>query len=372
MKKMNKEAFVILAVIPLLILLLISNNGNAFQQKKDPDKQIILDHADTMRTKGDFRTLIGNVQIRQGNKTLRANHALWDSRSGLVNLSGNVFLVEPDQTITARRISYFENTGNYECDGDVDFVRKDSIRIRCDFARFSELDQLLTLIDSVRIDNYSDGAIITGQRGKWFKETEIAIVEFDPVYKLPGKEKNELDTLVIKSKLITFEKMTNSALFTSDVELEIAEMLAVSDTLFHEPDSERTELTGAPMIWRDQDQLSGKKINLISEDNNIERIIIKGDAVILSEAHEMDERRNRLAGTDMIIKVIDDSSRHVHVQGDAEGEYHVWDEQDVYNGVNLSAADVIELIIEGNKVSEIILEGRTSGAFYPPGMAPEK
>lgn len=340
--------------------------------QKDPGKRIILDHADTMRTRGDFRTLIGNVKIRRGVKVIFADHALWDGQTGLVNLSGNVKLIEPGQTMTARRISYYEDSGNYESDGNVDFLREDSIRIRCDYARFSDFDQILTLIDSVRIDNYADGAIITGQRGKWFKKTETAIIEHDPVYLLPGKNKNKLDTLIIKSKQITFKKTTNNALFTGDVELEIGEMLAVSDTLFHEPDSERTELTGAPIIWRNKDKLSGKKINLFSKDSELEHIIIKGEAVILSEAHELDERNNRLAGAEMIIKVVNDSSRHVHVEGDAEGEYHVWDERDVYNGVNLSAADVIELIIESNKVSEIKLEGRTSGAFYPPGMAPDK
>jgi len=369
--KYRSELFA-MAVIPLFIIALFSSHSNADRPQKDPAKRIILDHADTMRTRGDFRTLIGNVKIRRGDKTILADHALWDGKTGLINLSGKVKLIEPGQTLTARRISYYEDTGNYECDGNVDFNKEDSLRIRCVYARFSDYDQVLTLFDSVRIDNYSDGAIITGNRGKWFKETETAIVEIDPVYMLPGTKEDELDTLIIKSKIITFEKMTNSALFTGDVELEIAEMLAVSDTLFHEPDSERTELTGAPVIWRDQDQLSGKKVNLISKDSEIKRIIINGDAVILSEAHEFDDRRNRLAGAEMIIKVIDDSSRHVHVEGDAEGEYHVWDEKDIYKGVNLSAADVIELIIESNKVTEIILEGSTSGAFYPPGMAPEK
>jgi len=386
-------------LIIFVVALLLVSTGALHGIGRKSSNRIVLDHADTLRSHGDVRHLIGNVRVHRGDKIMTADQALYDAVNGFIDLTGNVTLSEPGQSIKAQRINYFETTGNYEGQGEVDFTKADSIRIRCRKVRFIEETSTLNLYDNVIINNLSDGATITGELGRWLKNEEVAIIEGEPVYRLPQKSKRktgrdvsidrktggdvyttdstggdasstERDTLVIKSILITFHKIANTALFTGDVDLEIGDLLAVSDTLFHQPDSERTELSGAPMIWRGEDQMSGKHIDLYSEDNELKRIIVTGEAVILSEAHEDDERRNRLAGILLNINIINDNTQHVRVEGDAKGEYHIWDEKDEYKGVNLSAADAIEIIIENDQVQEIKLEGKTSGAFYPPGMEP--
>lgn len=365
-----------------LILLILTVGQISFSKppavKRRAAIKVILEHADTLRTNNGARYLLGHVRIRRADRLVVADKAIWDETTGFINISGRVKLTEPGQSMTARRISHYEDLADYEASGDVDFLREDSIRIRCQFARYAEDEETLYLRDEVIIDNLSDGTRLTGEDARWFKLTETAIIEGQPVYRLPNKKTKKTgadsltgpDTLVIKSEVITFHKNENTALFTGEVDMSMDDLLAVADSLFHDPDSNRTELYGAPVIWRGKDQLSGREVKLRFLDQVLNKIFINGDAVILSEAHDHDLRRNRLAGKDMIINVINDSTRHLNVKGDAQGEYHVWDEQDEYQGVNISAANTIEITIQKNTVTEINLIGSTAGAFYPPDQAP--
>lgn len=335
------------------------------------NEKIILDHADTLRTKGFVRHMLGNVQLHKENQTLNADRVLYDVNYGMVNLSGHVVITEPDQVLTSRRITYYEQSGDYESAGNVEFLKADSVKINCNFANFSSMDSLLRLFGDVRIENLRNGAIIKGDNGIWNDQEKKAFITGNPAYLLPDDDSTSTDTLVIKSLTIEYFHRDNSALFIGDVDLQKGDLLAISDSLFHQPDSGQTSLTGAPVIWQSIDQLSGQSIYLFINDGALDSIEVINEAIILTEAHEESDLLNRLAGDYLKITMLDDSSRIVHVEGDSQGEYYIWDEQKVYQGVNLSAADIIEIEIINEEVSKISLIGKTSGAFYPPGMEPD-
>jgi len=338
--------------------------------KKKSNSKIILDHADVMRSNGNVKNLIGHVRIRHGIKVITADRARYDSQTGIIELNGKVELFEPDQRMIANKITYFENTGNYEAVGNTDFTRPDSIRIRCNIAKYYEIDDMLDMNINVIIDNLSDGATITGNRGKWYNQRETAVITGKPVYTLPFSNNDDEDTLVINSREITLYNARNSALFSGDVTLQLGELIAVSDSLMHQPDSSLTILSGAPVIWRETDKLSGEIVYLYFEDKELNRIVVQGEGVILSEAHLDQDIYNRLSGDNLDISIINDSTRFVQANGDARGEYHIWDEKDVYQGENVSTANTIDILLQGNKARSIDLLGSTSGTFYPPKFVP--
>lgn len=349
-----------------VLILLCTNSG--CQTSTD---RIILEHADTLRSSGYLKTLIGNVRIRRGETVITADNALHDSKSGYLDLKGNVKLSEPERTVNAEQISYFEKTGNFEAVDKVDFMQVDSIRIRSRFARYIDTENALELYDDIIIDFMSDGSQVTGQRGSWLEDEEIAIIEGNPVYRLPDPDSDPPDTLVIISRRLAIDQRNNSALFTGNVELTARDVLTISDTLFYQPDSNLTVLSGAPFVWRGTDELSGRKIDLHFENRELRSIFVTGEALALSQSMPGSEFYNKLAGESMTIILNSDDTRSVKVVGDAEGHYHIWDEDDKYKGMNVSAADKIELFIVGDKTTEILLDGDSAGTFYPPELIPE-
>lgn len=336
----------------------------------NPLDRIILHHADTLRSKNDVRMLIGNVNIQHGDTEISAEKGYYDLKEGVIDLIGNVKLKEPDRRISANRISFYESTGNFEAEGEVDFLRSDSIRIRCALVRYEKEVETIELFDDLVIDILSDGSTVLGKYGFWKREQDFAVIEGDVVYSLPDSTTHPPDTLVIKSQKLELDRLKNAALFSTDVDLTKSQLLAVADTLFYQPDSNLTILQGAPVIWRYDDQLSGNRIELHFSNRELNLIEVNGNSVALSKSTPESDMNNRLAGRDMTITLVNDSTRIVMVNGDAEGEYHVWNEDGTYQGVNLSAADSIKLIIVNNITTDIHLEGSVTGAFYPPEDAP--
>ena len=367
-------AFVIISVVTLSGITLAA---------EQPNEPIILDHADQMRNRGEVRELVGNVRLRHNQKVIRAGQALYNPITGKLTLIGKadpddptqiiepVLLIEPGRTVRTDRADYNEFSGDFEAVGHVDMTMGDSVRIRCQRAYYIERDSVIQLFDDVILDNHSDGARITGRRGRWEQKNDIAFIEGNPVYKRPDSQGDPPDTLVIKSRRLLFDRKDHSALFTGDVHLTKGDMLeATADSLHHQPDSNFTFLSGSPVIWRDDDRISGGQVELYYEGDLLERMVVIEKAVALSVAHPDDPRRNRLAGDLMTMTLINDSTQVIRVNGHAYGHYHLWNEDDQYQGVNLSQADTIELTVVARETTVIILEGGTSGTFYPPDMVP--
>lgn len=334
------------------------------------DERITLEYADTLRSRGNVRELIGNVKVNRGDRRITADRALYDTDAGVIRLTGKVKLTEPSRRVRADRMRYDENSGNFEAQGAVDVAVGDSLRIRCYTAYYTDKTSILELENNLIIDMFSDSSQITGGWGLFNLKDSSGVIEGSPVYRLLIKDDVKRDTLIIKSRKLEFSRRDNSALFTDDVELSRRDLLALADTLYHQPDSNRTQMRGAPLLWRGEDELSGKQIDILYKGQAVRNLTITGDAIALSPARAGDYRKNRLRGRKLVFDVIDDSSHAVHCEGDAVGRYFVWDEKDVYQGVNLAAADVIDIAITGKKTTLIDIVGKANGAFYPPGFEP--
>jgi len=337
-------------------------------------QKIILNHADTLRSRGDSRELIGNVKVTRGETVIHSQNALYEPQLGRIVLTGRVRMTDPARTVTADVVRYNERTGDFQAEGNVDLTAGDSLRIRCRSVLFTDRTKTAELNDDVVIDILRDNSRITGGYGTFNTNDSSGVIEEHPVYRLPDKQgKDSLqapDTLMIVSRKLEFSRRDESALFTGDVKMTKGEVIAVADSLFHLPDSGKSKLAGAPMIWRGREELSGHTIEIAYTGSDLSQIIVIGKAVALTPAHEEDPRRNRLTGDKLTLDTPDDTTRIVTSIGNAVGWYHVWSQKEGYQGVNVAAANRIQLNIEHDKTTAIALEGKTSGAFYPPGNEP--
>lgn len=338
--------------------------------QQDPSQRIVLEHSDSLRVRHGIRELMGHVRIRRGETVIKSDNALQDQAEGRVVLTGNVHLTEPDRKAKAERMSFNEVSGDFEASRSVDMTVGDSLRIRCDMAKYIKSEGRIDLFGSVVIDNLTDGSRITGKHGRWLVDSKKGVIDEQPVYKLPGKESEDGDTLTILSKKLEFYQDSRSALFTGEVKLTQDALTTYSDTLHHMPDSSRTYLSGNPFIVRDNDQVMGDMMELHYRGKELEKMIIQGNAIALSRRNPESLRYDRLDGNTLMLITVNDSTRRIRADGSAQSRYHVWDKDDVYQGLNLAAANTIDLLIVSDKSREIDLSGRSNGGFYPPGMEP--
>jgi|GEM_PF-1169052 len=357
--------FVVVLAVGVLVSQSVS--GKPVERLKYP---LILEYGDTIRSRGEAREIIGNVRLRHHKRIITADRALYDQGAYLLVLNGSVEIVEAEQSLKAEKVSYNEEFGDYTADGDVEIIIGDSVRILADRAIYTEDDSLLNLFNNVIIDNYRDESRITGRRARWVEGRNEGIIEGDPVYSLPPEDSTSTDSLVIRSKKLKLDRTASTAQFTGEVRLFRKDIIATADTLFHQPDSNVTLLTGSPHILREGDELSGDNVRLEYEKSEWKQIIVTGSAEGRSESKPGDPHRNVLSGQKIEIIAINDSTSQVRITGSAKGVYHLWDEKDNYQGVNQSAADSILIVMVNKKTERVVLTGRTNGTVYPPNITP--
>ncbi|MCJ7459895.1 MAG: hypothetical protein MUP17_13045, partial [candidate division Zixibacteria bacterium] len=107
-KKMSK----ICSLIAILFLL----SGSMIQAKpqQKPEEPIELLNADyselRMEKENVILNLNGNVHLRHGQADLYSDRAVWYRSVGLLVFIGNVKVEDPDQSIKAERVTYYQRT----------------------------------------------------------------------------------------------------------------------------------------------------------------------------------------------------------------------------------------------------------------------
>lgn len=337
---------------------------------RDSESRIILEHADTLRSRGTARELVGHVRIRRGDAVITADRAVHYPGAGLVNLSGEVRLVEPGRTIRSRTLDYRETSGDFDAAGEVVMTSGDSIRITCPLAQFHNAEGRLELLGGVQVLDLRSGARVTGRTGRYMRDRRTAEVEGDPVYTAPDTSTSPPETLVVTSRRLVYHQPTGAATFTGQVKFHQGRLRGQADTLRYLPDSSLTVLSGNPYVWSDSDEMTGATMRFQRRQGRLERLEVEGEVRVFSAAKEDPLRRNTLIGKHLAVTAPDDTLRRVRVDGDARAYYHIWDEDGAYQGVNLAAADRIRLQLVGDRVREIVLDGRANGRFYPPHLVP--
>lgn len=331
-------------------------------------EKIILEYADTLRSRGSVRELMGNVQVRSGEARLTADRALYDSQSGIVWLQGKVRYKEMNRKVNAHSIRFFEETGNFDAQGDVEIFIGDSLEVRCEIVHYTDSTRMLDMSRELQIIFLRDSSVIYGQWGYFNINDSSGTIGGNPVYRLPKKGKRE--PLTIYSQLLSFSQPDNWAKFIGEVKLTRGDLFSVSDTLFYQPDSQRIFLSGAPLVWYKRDRMSGQIISLHYEGEDLKWVNVESEAVVLSPSLEDSLKIHRLAGSHLHFSVIDDSTRLIETWEDAEGQYFIWDGDGVYQGVNICRSDTITITIVNGEAKSIVIAGKATGEFYPPGFEP--
>ena len=189
-------------VLFYMIVVLLAISRVTFASSNNDDFKLILDHADTVRSEGSIRYLIGNVKVHRKDMVILADNAYFNGVTGIIDLNDDVKLMEPGQVLTTLRIVYNDFSGDYDALGEVHFVKQDSIEMECRTAKFTAVDSLLQLVDDVVINDLNNNTTVTGKRARWFESEKKALITGNPVYRLPDEKNSSADTLIIKSQFL--------------------------------------------------------------------------------------------------------------------------------------------------------------------------
>lgn len=261
-------------------------------------------------TKNDRMMLLDRSLVEQTDgKTLVGDTIFYDKKSKYGEAFSNVELNDPKNksTLTGNYVSYNEATSEGLATDSalfVDWSSKDSLHLSA--------DTLYTYKDSVATDSVAYNGL------KAFKNVRFL--------------RNDI------------QGMCDSLLYTS------------RDSIIH--------MRIMPVLWADNNQLSGKEISAFTKNQKVNKVVVKRSGIAIQ--HDSLNYYNQLAGKELIAHLDSNQLKQVNVNGNVETIYYPKDEKTKkYVGVNKTLSSYAVMYFKDKKIDRIVLTTASSGTMYP-------
>ena len=169
---------------------------------------------------------------------------------------------------------------------------------------------------------------------------------------------NLASTPLVDSTLKYFEAYKNVKIFSDSLQ-------AVGDSLFFSGSDSVFRLFYEPILWAQENQISGDTIYLFLKNKRPERLYVIDNALSISKV-DSSIYFNQVRGNS--IDAVFDSTGQVHfltAKGSAENIYYAQDEQKDFVGVNKNSCDLIEINFTDGKPKRVKFINNLEGGLLP-------
>ena len=224
--------------------------------------------------------------------------------------------------------------------------------------------RVIDLLKTKKIPNVRPVTVDTSIKKLIIKDTVKTAVAKSAVKK--GVAKNTIDsaklitasTPPVDSTLKYFEAYKNVKIFSDSLQ-------AVGDSLFFSGQDSVFRLFNEPIIWAQENQISGDTIYLFLKNKKPERLYVFENAISISKV-DSSIYFNQVKGNS--INALFDSTGQVHfltAKGSAENIYYAQDEQKGFVGVNKNSCDLIEITFTDGKPKRVKFINNLEGGLLP-------
>jgi lipopolysaccharide export system protein LptA len=225
--------------------------------------------------------------------------------------------------------------------------------------------RVIDLLKTKKIPNVRPVPVDTSIKKGVLKDTiKATTAAKSPIKK--GATKNAVDSIKLKtastppvdSTLKYFEAYKNVKIFSDSLQ-------AVGDSLFFSGSDSVFRLFNGPIIWAQENQISGDTIYLFLKNKKPERLYVFENALSISKV-DSSNYFNQVRGNS--INALFDSTGQVHfltAKGSAENIYYAQDEQKGFVGVNKNSCDLIEINFTDGKPKRVKFINNLEGGLLP-------
>ena len=165
--------------------------------------------------------------------------------------------------------------------------------------------------------------------------------------------------------LITYkDSIYNAARGYFHVRIFRNDIQGLCDSLTYSARDSIMNMYGDPILWSDNNQLSGEFIQAFTKNKKVDHIFIQRVAVAIQ--HEDSIYYNQLSGKEIIAYVDSGELKKVKVNGNAETIYYPRDDKDsTLIGLNKTQSSYVVMYLKNKKVHRVVLTTASNGTMYP-------
>jgi hypothetical protein len=128
----------------------------------------------------------------------------------------------------------------------------------------------------------------------------------------------------------------------------------------------------APVLWAEQNQLSGDLIKVYMKDSAPDWIHITNNAMIISLEEGDSLNFNQLSSRESKGYITDGELRKIEMIGNAISVYYPKDSDGSLVGINKAEGSLMTIFLKEKKLEKIIMTPESKGILYPPDKAPKE
>lgn len=302
------------------------------------------------------------TKIVNGKRIVRTSEGYYDMKNKKAVFGKRPTVDDKDYTLTADDMAYDDSTGFGEAQGSVIYKSKDTA-------------SAYTILANNVKSNSKTGAVLATQKPLMIikQDRDSIYITGDTLYsgKLTELEKyrkvpDVSDSLYsVKNKAVNLKDSNSNRYFEAyfNVKIFSDSMQAVGDSLFYSFRDSTFRLFKDPIVWAQQNQITGDTIYLYTENKKPHRFYVFENALAINRAEK--ELFNQVKGNTINGIFKEGNIDFFRAKGSAEDIYYTADEQGGFIGVNRSTSDVIDVSFKERKPYKVVFRNNLQGTLSP-------
>ena len=299
-------------------------------------------NSDTLRynTLTEVAYFFGPTTIISEENTIFCRNGWYDTRNDVARFSKDAFLQNKEQSITGDSLFYDRNLG------------------------YGRAYENIVIRDTVQ------NSIITGHFAEHFEKEGISIVT-----------RQALLTVISEGDSLFLHADTLKAHYLEDSEEQFVfayhkakfyrtDLQGLSDSIVYNFSDSTIYLYHNPVIWSDVHQLTARRIEVQTSENEIMVAHLFDAAFVVSQ--EEDQGFNQVKGRNITGHFIDNELRRIDVFGNGETIYYVKEDDGSLAGINKALSSDIVIYVEDRQVVGIRFLVDPEANLYPVEDLPEE
>lgn len=335
----------------------------------DPDNRI---NSDTLQYNTSTEiatftspTIVYNVKDK---RTIKTREGFYDMKNKKAELYKRSVIEDSSAIFTADDMAFDDSTGLGEFRGNAVYKSKDTAQgfdmIANNIRTNKKTNSMVaTQKPLLLIKQGADTIYITADTLYSAKLSDLAKKRIVPQV----RDASWLDSISKQTKLIPKDEEDSSDKFFEayyNVKIFSDSLQATGDSLFYSLKDSVFRLFKKPIVWAQENQITGDTIYLFIKNKKPERLYVFENSMAINKVDSADYY-NQLRGTTINANFVDGKIHEMRAKGNAENVYYALDEEKNFIGVNKSSADIIDVFFEDSKPQKVIFLRNLEGTTYP-------
>ena len=345
----------------MLISVLSITGINAFTQER-----LKLVSADSLVSETvdhqDIWTLWGHVRLTQEEAFIECGWARWWEKEDRALLRDHVMIFDGKRTLKADQVDYRGQERIESASGHVSLESGQRL-LTAEFIDYNQNQERAYAKEDVVITDLVEKVTLKGNRAEYDRQLDYSFVEGSP--QLIGVDSTSKEEIVVTGFKMEAWGKEQRVLVSDSVQIQKGDLNAICQNADYRSNADLLMMTGVPILYYQKQEMRGDTIHVQFDDFRFQGGTIQGNAEIVS----LDSLfKDVLKGERMTIVATDDTIRSVVVEDQASSVYHVFDEQERYQGMNSVTGDRIILTLSDGNIEKIYVEsnpGQCTGTYTP-------